>query len=160
MSPTATDEKPATEAVVRSNPAPRPIRMEGAALRPVPAPAPTKLYECGTIAGCPRQNVDVLGVTFAAFRGTPTIHTDGRVDGGQPGHRHRLTDDKVKRILEEIGHKVVRIYAHGQGDLYDDRSTQYTPAEGDQRLGNFLWMREITEDGLKAEAASPTTLSD
>ena len=123
MASAATETKAETAAPV--NTSPRTIRMDTRAMKPVQAPAPTKLYECGTTSECPRQNINVLGETF----------------------------------LEEIGHKVVRIYGHGRGDLYDDRSTQYAPAEGDARLSNYLWMREISEDGLKAESESPTTLS-
>jgi hypothetical protein len=134
--------------------------MDERTMKPVPPPLPVKLYECGTAQGCPRQNVNVCGVTFAAFRGTPIITTEGVVKNPDGyGQRHKLTDVVVKKVLERISHGVVRKYGTGLGDIHYDDSGSFQPAEGDERLGKYLWMVEITDTGQRAESEAPAPLS-
>lgn len=138
----------------------KPIKLGPTQRKAIPPAPEVKLYECGTKDGCPRQNLSIKGMSFAAFRGTPTIHTDGRVTGVDGyGQRQYATDARVKAVLEEMSHKVVRMYGTGRGDIYDDRAQNFRAEDGDQRLSDFLWIHEITESGLQAETAAPETLS-
>lgn len=145
-------------------PSRRSVKMPQAAALKVPTPAVKKLYECGVRDGCPREQINIpagsVSVTFSRFRGTPMIHTDGRVTGESGrGMRQELTEQQLATALANLAHKVVRIDGSGRGDVYDDRSPNYVAAEGDDRLARWVWMEEITDSGLRAETAEPAPLA-
>lgn len=131
--------KPAEGPPPEAPPLPASVKVDVDALAPV-TPERRKPYWCGTMPGCPIQNVTVGGYDFPLFEGVVSFDVDGRAQGRyDTGKLHYLTDDDVERIKKGVADRVLRrvgdtahlVVRSGKGFLREPR---------DEPIGRYLFM--------------------
>lgn len=122
---------------------------------------PTKLYWIGTTEDSPYQNVTVGGVSFPRWTGMAVWGADGtpdRPEGLRAGARVNLTEGQVNAILRGVANRILRpVGGEERAKLIPKDARTYRPMKGDEPLGRYLYMHDLSKTGGHPPA-EPTPL--
>ena len=101
-------------------------------------------YWCGTLPGCPMQNVTVGGQNFPLFVGTPTFGKDGQPDRDLThGAELDLSDRQVEAVMAGVANRVLRRVGSKERPrgMIITRDGPYRMQSGDEPLGKHMYMK-------------------
>jgi hypothetical protein len=104
---------------------------------------PRRRYWCGTLPGCPIQNVHVAGVLFPRWTGVAAFDDGGKPSGELTrGIVVELTGEQVQRVCAGVASKAIRPLAGARGVLVTiDRKGG--SRKGDVPLARHLYMIDL-----------------
>lgn len=124
-----------------------------------------KWYNLGVLRGCPHQTVHVgvnkdLVVTFTLAAETVMLNRETRITerSKRRGDFMRLSEEEHKALVEKVKERVIRWSNRSQGRGYivntkDKRypdQVGYVQDPGDEPLGKFLFLKEVSADTVEA----------
>lgn len=107
------------------------------------APLVEREYWVGTLPGCPRHRVDVMGTTFEAFT-EKVNHPKGALKTQRERRRGqviKLLDGKAKTLREQVLKRIISPPPRASIEMVGERRARQLHATGAFKpLGNFLFM--------------------